>query len=77
MRASRQGVLPDRGLLTSNLDKLHAMAKLLLEYETIDAPQVDAIMEGREPPPPRDWTKPGPARDETKPMIIGGPAEQT
>src|SRR5690606_29118750 len=36
-----------RQLLTENLDKLHAMAKLLLEYETIDVPQIDAIMEGR------------------------------
>jgi cell division protease FtsH len=53
------------------------MAKLLLEYETIDAPQVDAIMEGREPPPPMGWTKGGPARDEPKPIIIGGPAAQT
>jgi cell division protease FtsH len=64
-------------ILTANLDKLHTMAKLLLEYETIDAPQVDAIMEGREPPPPMGWTKGGPARDEPKPIIIGGPAAQT
>ena len=41
--------IPDRAydrtrtILTENLDKLHAMAKLLLEYEAIDAPQVDAI----------------------------------
>ncbi len=64
-------------ILTANLDKLHTMAKLLLEYETIDAPQVDAIMEGREPPPPMGWTKAGPVRDEPKPIIIGGPAAQT
>jgi cell division protease FtsH len=64
-------------ILTANLDKLHTMAKLLLEYETIDAPQVDAIMEGRDPPPPMGWTKGGPARDEPKPIIIGGPAAQT
>src|SRR5688500_15370183 len=66
-----------RALTTDQPDKLHAMAKLLLEYETIDAPQVDAIMEGREPPPPMGWTKGGPARDEPKPIIIGGPAAQT
>jgi cell division protease FtsH len=66
-----------KAILTANLDKLHTMAKLLLEYETIDAPQVDAIMEGREPPPPMGWTKGGPARDEPKPIIIGGPAAQT
>jgi cell division protease FtsH len=39
-------------ILTENLEKLHVMAKALLQYETIDAPQIDAIMEGREPPPP-------------------------
>ena len=40
-------------LLTENIDKLHAMSQLLLQYETIDAPQIDAIMEGRDPPPRR------------------------
>src|SRR5690606_35495348 len=44
-----------REILTENMDKLHAMAKALLEYETIDVPQIDAIMEGREPPPPMGW----------------------
>lgn len=44
-------------LMTANLDKLHAMSQLLLQYETIDAPQIDAIMEGRDPPPPAGWNK--------------------
>ena len=66
-----------KGLLTENMDKLHAMAKLLLQYETIDAPQIDAIMENRDPPPPAGWTKGGPAREEPKPFTIGGPAAQT
>ena len=44
-------------LLTENIDKLHAMSQLLLQYETIDAPQIDAIMEGRDPPPPAGWSK--------------------
>ena len=43
-------------ILTENMEKLHNMAKALLLYETIDATQIDAIMEGREPPPPKDWT---------------------
>ncbi|GAA3921480.1 ATP-dependent zinc metalloprotease FtsH [Luteimonas lutimaris] len=64
-------------ILTDNLDKLHAMAKLLLEYETIDVPQIDAIMEGRDPPPPMGWTQGGPAREEPKKITIGGPAAQT
>ncbi len=51
-------------ILKENIDKLHAMAKLLLEYETIDVPQIDAIMEGREPPPPMGWSKPLPKGDD-------------
>ena len=46
-----------RELLTANLDKLHAMAGALLQYETIDAHQIDDIMGGREPGPPADWIK--------------------
>jgi cell division protease FtsH len=44
-----------RQILLDNLDRLHAMAECLLTYETIDAGQIDAIMEGREPGPPADW----------------------
>ena len=32
------------------------MAKALLEWETIDTEQIDDIMAGREPRPPKDWT---------------------
>src|SRR3546814_518675 len=64
-------------ILTDNLDKLHAMAKLLLEYETIDVPMIDAVMENRESPPPMGWTQGGPGKDEPKPITIGGPAAQT
>ncbi|MEO8672889.1 MAG: ATP-dependent zinc metalloprotease FtsH, partial [Tahibacter sp.] len=46
-------------LLTQNLDKLHMMAAALLQYETIDASQIDSIMDGREPNPPKDWTGTG------------------
>jgi cell division protease FtsH len=49
-----------RELLTENLDKLHTMAELLLQYETIDAHQIDDIMAGREPGPPADWNKDAP-----------------
>jgi cell division protease FtsH len=43
-------------LLKDNIDKLHIMADLLMKYETIDSDQIDAIMEGREPGEPKDWT---------------------
>jgi len=68
-------------LLTENIDKLHTMAKTLLEYETIDAPQIDAIMEGRDVPPPMGWNKPGNDKaggDAAPPLPpIGGQATQT
>nr|WP_298121855.1 ATP-dependent zinc metalloprotease FtsH [uncultured Pseudoxanthomonas sp.] len=69
-----------KAILTENMDKLHAMSQLLLEYETIDVPQIDAIMEGREPPPPMGWNKTGKDDDkpESRPLPpIGGPAAQT
>jgi cell division protease FtsH len=43
-------------ILKQNEDKLHAMADALMKYETIDADQIDLIMEGKEPGPPRDWS---------------------
>lgn len=42
-------------LLEENMDKLHAMAEALLEYETIDRQQIEDIMSGRKPRPPKDW----------------------
>jgi cell division protease FtsH len=44
-------------ILTDNIDKLHVMADALLQYETIDARQIDDIMNGRVPGPPADWAK--------------------
>jgi cell division protease FtsH len=43
-----------RTLLTENLDKLHVMADALMQYETLDAEQIDDLMAGREPRPPED-----------------------
>ena len=45
-----------RGLIEEHKDKMHAMATALLEWETIDAEQIEDIMEGRPPRPPKDWT---------------------
>jgi cell division protease FtsH len=49
-------------LLTDNMDKLHAMAEALIKYETIDADQIDDIMAGRTPRPPKDWSEDEPSR---------------
>ena len=46
-------------LLTDNRDKLEVMKDALMEYETIDTPQIDDIMEGRKPRPPKDWDQDG------------------
>jgi len=43
-----------RQILTDNVDKLHAMAKALMQYETLDSAQIDAIMAGQTPRPPQD-----------------------
>jgi len=43
-----------RRLIEDNQDKMHVMAKALLEWETIDAEQIDDIMAGRPPRPPKE-----------------------
>lgn len=43
-----------RKLLEENRDKMHKMANALLEWETIDSDQIDDIMNGNEPRPPKE-----------------------
>ena len=50
-----------RSLIEENTDKMHAMAKALLEWETIDSDQLDDIMAGKPPRPPKDWTPRNPS----------------
>ena len=47
-----------RKLIEDNRDKMHAMASALLEWETIDGEQIDDIMAGKPPRPPKDWSPP-------------------
>ena len=42
-----------RNLIEENKDKMEAMAKALLEWETIDSDQIDDIMNGKKPRPPK------------------------
>jgi cell division protease FtsH len=76
-------------LLTQHRQKLETMAQALVKYETLDSHQIDAIMEGRSPPPPDGWSdsetppKPGaglPVEGGEAPSAgdgpIGGPASQ-
>jgi cell division protease FtsH len=52
-----------RRLLEENRDKVEAMAKALLEFETIDADQINDIMAGLPPRPP----KPSPSAPQQPP----------
>jgi cell division protease FtsH len=54
-----------RRLIEENRDKVEAMAKTLLEWETIDSDQINDIMEGRPPRPPKPVQTPRPAQDNT------------
>ena len=42
-------------IITENIDKLHIMSDTLMQYETIDRDQIDDIMMGVKPRPPKDW----------------------
>jgi cell division protease FtsH len=58
-----------RRLLETNRDKVEAMTKALLEWETIDADQIDDIAQGKPPRPPKSTTSSG------KPPAGGKPAQ--
>ena len=47
-----------RKLIEENRDKVEAMAKALLEIETLDTDQIEDIMQGRPPRPPKPATSP-------------------
>ena len=49
-----------RKLIEDNRDKVEVMTKTLLEWETIDADQIDDIMAGRAPRPPKPIPPPVP-----------------
>ncbi|MCI2809579.1 ATP-dependent zinc metalloprotease FtsH [Eoetvoesiella caeni] len=44
-----------RTIIEGNRDKMDAMAAALLEWETIDAEQIEDIMQGRAPRPPKNF----------------------
>ncbi len=59
-----------RRLLEENRDKVEAMTKALLEWETLDADQVSDIMAGRPPRPPKPAHSP---QQPTQPGAPGAP----
>jgi cell division protease FtsH len=44
-----------KAILEENIEKLHAMADALIEFETLDTDQIDDIMDGKPPRPPASW----------------------
>jgi cell division protease FtsH len=70
-----------RKLIEDNREKVEAMAKALLEWETIDADQVNDIMEGRPPRPPKptgtqQTPPPGPHGSAPAPAATTTPAQE-
>ncbi|WP_026375121.1 ATP-dependent zinc metalloprotease FtsH [Aestuariibacter salexigens] len=54
-------------ILRDNIDILHSMKDALMKYETIDAKQIDDLMERREVRPPADWEQNNNSNDSDKP----------
>jgi cell division protease FtsH len=76
-------------ILKEHMEQLHLMAEALIKYETIDSDQINDIMNGKAPRPPRDWDEGPSSGPGTKPSVaaddkgakdgsepIGGPAGQ-
>src|SRR5690606_25457393 len=68
-----------RDIIENNRDKMEAMAAALLEWETIDSDQIDDIMEGRPPRPPKNLDAPDSSSTPSSgaPAVGGGNAAAT
>lgn len=62
-----------RKLIEENRDKIEAMAHALLEWETLDAEQIEDIMTGKPPRPP----KPSPSQTPKPPQDTAPTAPAT
>jgi cell division protease FtsH len=64
-RIVEEGERRARGMLTEHLDELHALAKGLLEFETLSADEIRRVIKGERivrdtgPPPTSDDARPG------------------
>lgn len=69
-------------ILEENVDILHSMKDALMKYETIDADQIDDLMNRRDVREPRDWRKPentsggsGATANSDEPLANGKPGD--
>ena len=60
-------------ILNDNMDILHAMADALIKYETIDAEQVDELMDRKPVTPPEDWVESGNGEEVTEKKAAAKP----
>ncbi|MDV6344475.1 ATP-dependent zinc metalloprotease FtsH [Nitrosomonas sp. Is37] len=66
-----------RKLIEENSDKIEAMTKALLEWETIDSEQIKDIMEGRPPRPPQSPQSPASVKEKEGKQSAGAIATET
>ena len=64
-----------KAILVEHEDKLHSMARALIEYETLTPDQIDDIMAGAKPRAPK--VTPPPPKETEEPSPIGDPAQET
>jgi len=64
-------------ILRENMDKLHLMADALMKYETIDHFQIDEIMEGKVPSPPKSWSDTPPSNGDSQPGATSKKSDET
>jgi cell division protease FtsH len=66
-----------RKIIEDNRDKVEAMTKALMDWETIDAEQIKDILEGRSPRPPKPVQPPSQPRDPGSHPTAPAPATPT
>jgi cell division protease FtsH len=64
-----------RRLIEENRDKVEAMARALLEWETIDSEQIDDIINGKPPRPPKSSSSTPPAGGKSASGGVEGAAQ--
>jgi cell division protease FtsH len=66
-----------RRIIEENKDKVEAMARALLEWETLDADQVNDIMAGKPPRPPKPAASSAPTPPTDGPQGAAAPVTPT
>ena len=65
-----------RKLIEEHQEEMHKMAHALLEWETIDSDQIDDIMEGKDPRPPKQLSKKRKVADAAPEAQVSAPAAE-